>query len=137
VNLHAHLCEVLLDTLGAIRQVLEELLRDEKQSLLGPSGEPVEGTTVDKRWEVSATDSQDGADGRHTETDVQVLPDQSGEQVENVVDVVNNLPLSTDGSDSILDLILIFIGHQVGDLSSVQQVIQILDERLTNDLSVC
>jgi hypothetical protein len=54
----------------------------------------------------------------------------------NVVQGVDDLSLLADRSDAIVDFFSVFGSHEVRNLSSVQQVVQVLDEGLGNDLGV-
>ena len=72
---HAHLGEFVSDLFAWHFQLNKLLLRDVEQSLGGPLAEPVERTAVDKRWELTAADSQVIAYRGHAQTDVEVLTD--------------------------------------------------------------
>ena len=136
---HAHLRQ-LIDEIGNSNCLvcLEILSGNRKQCLVGPAVKPVDGATVDDRGELTASVSQFLTDWREGEHDMQVLSCFLVEQLHQVLPSVHDLLLflARQGPHLVQDLIIILRTPHVGHLSSIQDVVQILEETLLDNLCV-
>ena len=68
---------------------------------------------------------------------MQVISDSIDECLIYSFDCIDLLHLNNNGSHSIDDLVFILRQPQIRDLTCVQQIIDVLDECLRNNLSIC
>jgi len=136
MNLHAHFSKSSLDFISGFWKFLQELSRHIKECLLWPSSEPIEGTAVNQGWELTASHSQGFSDWGHAQADMEVLSHSADEKSSDVVKRVHDLLLIANWSKSIVDFLLVFWKHEIWNFSCVKKIVEVLNEALTDDLSI-
>ena len=121
---------------GGHRQVLEDVLGDRAERVLGPRREPVDGGAVHQRRELPQPLAEVPADGGHREDDVEVALDLVEEKRVEVLLGLVQPHLLGPRADVLEDRGEVPPGEQVGHLVRVEQVGDVLDHALPLDLDV-
>jgi len=106
------------------------------ESLPWPRVVPVDGAAVDDARELPASISELISDRREGKDDVEVLSADLDEVGVDLVSVVSTIRFPGSGSHIIEDGDLLLWWEQVGDLTTVQQVVDVLQEGLLHDLGI-
>ena len=114
----------------------EELISHGHKRFLRPAIEPVKRAAVDQRGELARSDSQKFTDRRHAHHDVEVVTEWLNVLQLAILAINWNLLLVQQLSQIVLHPVLVSFLIQASDVTSVQQVIDILEERLIHDLGV-
>ena len=115
--------------------LLQELRGHGEQSLLGPWMEPVNDCAVDESRELLGSVSEGVTDGREAERHVKVLADAIEEELPAVVLVIDYAFAFHCASHRVHDVIDVFNGEEVGDLTRGKQIIDEDEEALIGDLT--
>lgn len=128
---HAHLCELITDLLRWQLQIDQFLLTDEQKGLGGPLAEPVKRAAVDQGWELTAAHSEVVTDWRHAQANVEVLADALDELLLDQLRAAFDLDLI---GQLLVDVVLVLTEHQIRHLTCVKNIIDVLKERLHQNL---
>ena len=101
-----------------------------------PRLEPVDDGAVDERGEVPGADAKLIADGGEAQAHVQVLAHLVEEKVPQVFRGVDDPRALALVAHRVAHLILLLVGHEVGDVPGRQQVVDVHQEPLVDDLPV-
>mmetsp|Transcript_36696 Transcript_36696/g.116794 ORF Transcript_36696/g.116794 Transcript_36696/m.116794 type:complete len:681 (+) Transcript_36696:3332-5374(+) len=137
-GLHVDDCfsDGILDHFVAKVDLLEVALGHREQRVPRPLIEPVDGAAVDERGEHAAAHAEGVADGRHGEDDVQVLADELHKVRVDSVAALRLARRLGEWAHLVEDLRHVFFRHHVWHLTSVEQIVDVLHERLLHNLSV-
>lgn len=102
----------------------------------GPGVVPVDGAAVDDGGELAAAVTELLAYGGEGEDDVEVFTAELDEITKNLVSILSNLGLSSLSCQLIADLCLFLRWEQIGHFSTIQQIIDVFQERFPHDLSI-
>mmetsp|Transcript_49832 Transcript_49832/g.161159 ORF Transcript_49832/g.161159 Transcript_49832/m.161159 type:complete len:354 (+) Transcript_49832:4318-5379(+) len=122
--------------LQLLRRLFVVPLGHRNEGLIGPWIEPIDGGAINDGGELPATSAKAFADGRESQHDVQVLSNQLHEMLPNDSSgfhLSGGLRERSRVADDLLDLVG---GKQVRNLSSVQNVVDVLQKALLHDLGV-
>jgi hypothetical protein len=106
------------------------------EGLFRPGEEPVDGAAVDQAWEFPASDPQSIANGAHRQYDVQSLPDSLNKSAVNRLWRFWPFQFGVEGSGGVDEIFSFFQLPQIGDLSRVKQIVNVLKEKFLHDLVV-
>ncbi len=135
MHIGEHIRQPALHLLLHIVQTLDEPVRDILERILRPVIKPIQGATVDQGGELPAPDSELVTHRGHAEDDVEVVAETLDVKLVDVVRVHRALELLHDLGERVSHAVLVFL-DVVGDLASVQDVVEILQECLVYDLCV-
>ena len=109
----------------------QEGLRHEEKRLRRPLAEVVKSTAVDQGWELTAAHSEVVTDWRHAQANVEVLADALNELLLDQLCAAFDLDLI---GQLLVDVVLVLTEHQIRHLTRVKNIIDVLKERLHQDL---
>ena len=137
VELHAHVQRGVPYGVRIHRDVLEELRRHAAERILGPLAEPVDRAAVNERGELAQSLAEGVANRGEAQHHVQVpaaLVDEKLEEIRARTRV--DAGFYGPGRDHVDYLRGLVLGEHVGHLAGVQDVVDVLQERLHLDLGV-
>jgi len=138
MDLDGHLAEVIKLLSNAKLLLLGGVLTvsDRVEGLTWPWVVPVDGAAVDDTWELTAPVSELVSDWRKGENDMEVLSTDLHEEVVDLFTAVSHISLLGALAHFVADSELLVDGVQIGDLTSVEKVIDVFQEGLLDDLRV-
>ena len=130
-----HRAEVVLHLLAHALLLLHLFHGNLAERVRGPLGEPIDRAAVDETREHPTPLAETLADWRHAEHDVQI-PDNPAQKVrvQLVLGVCLDAVLLGAGADVLAHATELILGEQVRHLARGEDVVDILEERLDDDL---